>query len=59
MKKQVIRAGERNSITIQAHFAGTVKPQPFLRNFPYGAEIKNSNTKTIAENPKTKYKEKK
>jgi len=57
MKNQVMSVGEINSITIHAHLAGIVKPQPFLWNFPYGAEIKNSNPKTIAENPKIKYKE--
>lgn len=47
MKKSVISAGERNSIIIQAHLALMVRPHPFLRNLPYGAETKKSRIKTI------------
>jgi len=54
IKKKTISAGEGNSITIQAHFDFITGPHPFLRNLPYGAEIKNKSMKTIIEKLKIK-----
>ena len=45
-KKNIINAGEGNSISIHAHFDLIDGPHPFRENLPYGAEMKNSRMKT-------------
>jgi hypothetical protein len=45
-KKIIISNGDGASIIIQPHFDLTDGPHPFLRNLPYGAEIKNRRRNT-------------
>jgi hypothetical protein len=46
-KKKAISKGEGASIRSHAHLDFIVLPHPFLKNLPYGAEIKKRSTKTI------------